>query len=89
MITCVRFCISFAISVQATDGGRILTSLGIRYGGWVQCRLATDRDDYNEPRGRFGWTFAFDGEPDLDRVIRFHDPPSLRGLGCWPKGRDF
>lgn len=53
-------------------------TIEIRYAGWFQCRLATDRDDYNEPRGRFGWTFAFDGEPDLDRVIRFHDPPTLR-----------
>ncbi len=53
-------------------------SIEIHYAGWFQCRLATDRDDFNESRGRFGWTFAFDGEPDLDRVIRFHDPQALR-----------
>lgn len=37
--------------------------------GWFQCRLATDPDPTDEPRGVSGWTFALAGEPDLDRII--------------------
>lgn len=50
----------------------------LRYSGWFQCRLSTDPDLYDERRGISGWTFAFGDEPDLDRVIRFHDPVSPR-----------
>lgn len=46
--------------------------------GWFQCRLATDPDPTDEPRGASGFTFALPGEPDLDRVIRFHDPVAPR-----------
>jgi hypothetical protein len=46
--------------------------------GWFQCRLATDPDPTDEPRGVSGFTFALPGEPDLDRVIRFHDPVAPR-----------
>lgn len=46
--------------------------------GWFQCRLATDPDPTDEPRGVSGFTFALAGEPDLDRVIRFHDPVAPR-----------
>lgn len=52
--------------------------LSILYGGWFQCRLATDPDDFDHPRGQSGWTFAFPGEPDLDRVIRFQNPIAPR-----------
>ncbi len=53
-------------------------NIKIQFEGWYQCRLATDPDAYDDPRGSQGWTFAFAGEPDLDRIIRFHDPVSLR-----------
>jgi len=61
--------------------------LDIAFEGWFQCRLATDPDRYDHPRGERGWTFAAPGEPDLDRVIRFHDPvaPRTHGpeIGVW------
>jgi hypothetical protein len=52
----------------------------VHFRGYFQCRLATDPDNFTEPRGRRGWTFAFDGEPDLDRVIRFQNPVAPRSL---------
>lgn len=56
-------------------------TIELDFAGWYQCRLATDPDDFNEPRGHSGWTFAFGNEPDLDRIIRFHDPVALRSHG--------
>jgi hypothetical protein len=53
----------------------------VYFEGWFQCRLATNPDDYREPRGDSGWTFAFGDEPDLDRVIRFHEPVAVRSHG--------
>lgn len=50
----------------------------IEYDGFFQCRLATDSAAYDAPRGVGGWTFAFGNEPDLDRIIRLHDPVALR-----------
>jgi hypothetical protein len=50
----------------------------IQFAGWAQCRLATDPDPYDEPRGVSGYMRAYAGEPDLDRIIRFQDPPFLR-----------
>lgn len=50
----------------------------IHFKGFFQCRLATDSDDFDEPRGSVGWTFAYDGEPDLDRIIRFQNPSAYR-----------
>ena len=44
--------------------------LMIKFEGWFQCRLASDPDPTNEPRGISGCSFALVGEPDLDRVIR-------------------
>ena len=41
----------------------------VRYSGWFQCRLATDPDPYDEPRGVSGYLHAYVGEPDLDRRI--------------------
>ena len=55
--------------------------LSLDFAGWFQCRLATDPDAYDEPRGQNGWTFAMPGEPDLDRLIRFHDPVAPRSRG--------
>jgi len=55
--------------------------LELTFGGWFQCRLATGDDDHDHPRGERGWTFAFPGEPDLDRVIRFHNPVAPRSHG--------
>lgn len=55
--------------------------LTIKMGGWVQCRLATDPDPYDEPRGVSGYVHAYAGEPDLDRTIRFQDPPFQRAYG--------
>jgi hypothetical protein len=51
------------------------------FAGWFQCRLATDPDAFDDPRGESGWTFAMPGEPDLDRVIRFQDPVAPRSHG--------
>jgi hypothetical protein len=50
----------------------------VHFRGYFQCRLATDPDDFADPRGQNGWTFAFDGEPNLDRVIRFQNPVAPR-----------
>lgn len=55
--------------------------LRIHFEGWFQCRLATDPDPSDEPRGVSGWTFAVAGEPDLDRVIRLQDPVAPRSHG--------
>ncbi len=46
-------------------------TLALRFAGWMQCRLSTDPDPYDELRGVTGRTYALPGEPDLDRVIRF------------------
>ena len=50
----------------------------IGFSGIFQCRLATDSDISTETRGQFGWTFAYDDEPDLDRIIRFNHPVAPR-----------
>jgi hypothetical protein len=49
-------------------------TLTLGFEGWFQCRVATDPDPTDEPRGVSGFTFALPGEPDLDGVIRFRDP---------------
>ena len=49
--------------------------------GWFQCRLATDPDPYDEPRGVSGYVHAYAGEPDLDRVLRLQTPPFVRTYG--------
>lgn len=53
----------------------------ICFEGWFQVRLATDPDPSDEPRGVSGTTFALAGEPDFDRVVRFHDPVAPRSHG--------
>ena len=52
--------------------------LFVRFGGWFQCRLASDPDPTDEPRGISGCSFALVGEDDLDRVIRLQ--PSARTI---------
>jgi len=46
--------------------------------GWFQCRLATDPDPTDEPRGISGYMKCLPGEPDFDRIIRLHDPKVIR-----------
>jgi len=48
--------------------------LVITFSGWCLLRLATDPDPTDEPRGLSGYTFAFAGEPDLDRIVRLQPP---------------
>lgn len=55
--------------------------LTLAFEGFFQCRLATDPDPADEPRGVSGWTFAVAPEPDLDRVIRLQDPLAPRSHG--------
>lgn len=55
--------------------------LALNFEGWFQCRLATDPDPSDEPRGVSGWTFAMAGEEDLDRIIRLQEPVSPRSHG--------
>ena len=57
-----------------------LHTIGIYFDGIFQLRLATDLDPSLEKRGRRGWTFAYDGEPDLDRIIRFNNPVAPRSF---------
>jgi hypothetical protein len=52
--------------------------VSLKFGGWFQCRLATDPDPADEPRGVSGYVRAVAGEPDLDRVIYFQSPPAPR-----------
>jgi hypothetical protein len=61
--------------------------LSIDFAGWVSCRLATDPDPFDDPRGTLSsfQQLAFAGEPDLDRIIRFHRPPFVRSH-TWPVG---
>lgn len=55
--------------------------LSISFAGWFQCRLATNPDPTDEPRGVSGYTFALGDEPDLDRIIRFQRPVAPRSHG--------
>ena len=44
-------------------------NLVLAFEGWCSLRLPTDPDPSDEPRGVSGYTFAFAGEPDFDRVL--------------------
>ncbi len=59
--------------------------LSLKFSGWFQCRLSSDPDPYDEPRGISGDTRCLLGEPDLDRIIRFHNPIVQRTY-CPPIG---
>jgi hypothetical protein len=52
--------------------------IALRFAGYFQCRLPTDPDPTDEPRGVSGFMWAVAGEPDLDRIVRFHDPVAPR-----------
>lgn len=56
-------------------------NISIHFNGWFEARFATDPDPFDHPRGNDGWTFAVEGEPDFDRVIRFHNPVAVRSRG--------
>jgi len=62
-------------------GWRNKRVLEIYFSGWFQCRLATNPDPSDEPRGISGYTFALAGEPDLDRIIRLQNPVAPRSNG--------
>jgi len=55
--------------------------LVLNFAGWFQCRIATDPDPTDEPRGVSGYTFALPGESDLDRIIRLQNPVDPRSHG--------
>jgi hypothetical protein len=54
-------------------------TIWVKFSGWFQCRLPTDPDPSDEPRGVSGYVRAVAGEPDLDRVIR------LQPVGATPR----
>ena len=60
----------------------------LTFEGWCTIRVPTDPDPCDEPRGASGYTFAFAGEPDLDRRVRLQpeDAPELLRPGApWKK----
>jgi hypothetical protein len=52
-------------------------SLVLEFEGWCSLRLPTDPDPSDEPRGVSGYTFAFAGEPDFDRVLNLQPRPGM------------
>jgi hypothetical protein len=56
-------------------------NLTLHFEGWFQCRMATDPDPTDEPRGVSGTAFALVTEPNFDRVIRFQNPVAARVPG--------
>jgi hypothetical protein len=46
--------------------------------GYFMCRIATDPDPNNEPRGRSGYTMALTSEDPLDQVIRLQPDDYVR-----------
>jgi hypothetical protein len=53
-------------------------NLALSFEGWCSLRLPTDPDPSDEPRGISGYTFAFAGEPDFDRVLNLQPRPNVR-----------
>ncbi len=53
------------------------STLTIRYRGWAIVRLPTDPDPADEPYGVSGYTYAYAGEPPLDRITRFQPAPQF------------
>jgi len=51
------------------------------FSGWFQCRLATDPDPHDEPRGVSGYVNAYADEPDLDRILHWQAPSFTRVEG--------
>ena len=60
-------------------------TLVIQFQGWCIIRLATDPDPPDEPRGVSGYTFAFAGEPDFDRIVRLQPPRGYKPRSHGPK----
>ena len=56
-------------------------NIWLKFTGWFQCRLATDPDPTDEPRGVSGYVRAVAGEPDLDRILRLQ-PPVVQRSYC-------
>ena len=56
--------------------------LWIEFGGWFQCRLATDPDPSDESRGVSGYVRAVAGEPDLDRILRLQPEGAVPRTHC-------
>ena len=56
-------------------------NIWLKFNGWFQCRLATDPDPTDEPRGVSGYVRAVAGEPDLDRILRLQ-PPVVQRSYC-------
>jgi hypothetical protein len=52
--------------------------IALQFSGYFQCRLATDPDPADEPRGVSGFQWAVAGEDNFDRIIRLHDPVNPR-----------
>jgi hypothetical protein len=89
-------------AIEVVQGSTVLASVvltaisrpALRFRGSFQCRLATDPDPFDHPRGKdssFG-VYAVEGpdpanpdEPPLDRIVRFHDAVALRPF-CDPIG---
>ncbi|SRR5215204_6728210 len=65
---------------KANLGFGSLHVLGFNFKGIFQCRLPTDPDVSDEPRGQSGWTFAYDNELNFDRIIRFNHPVAHRSF---------
>ena len=68
-------------------------TLYIRYKGWAVVRIPTDPDPSYEPNGASGYTFAFAGEPRLDRIFRLQPTaeyvrpgPNYPDGNPWPWG---
>jgi hypothetical protein len=57
------------------------------FAGWFQLRLATDPDPHDEPRGVSGFTWAYPGEPDFDRIVRFQPEGACPRVACDPEVR--
>ena len=52
-------------------------TLLLQFDGWCLIRLPTDPDPHDETRGISGYTFAFAGEPDLDRIVHLQPPTDI------------
>lgn len=77
-----EYCILFGAESleQSNVGFGSLHTAAILFEGIFQLRLATDVDPSDELRGKLGWTFAYDEEPDLNRIIRFNYPIAERSF---------
>jgi hypothetical protein len=51
------------------------TALKVRFEGYFLCRLTTDPDPTDEPRGVSGYTLALAGEANLDNWIQLNPSP--------------